>query len=105
MHAGADIMNGRRRTNTALAAPRIARPTSTILRVGRGCADEDALWFMPFSRDGGPLPWRMRFWIRSRYTPPPRATGSRPGCVTPVDPRARRSTSREDGERRVDPYP
>jgi hypothetical protein len=31
----------------------------------------------------------------------PRSTGSRPACVTPVDPRTRRSTPRQDGERRT----
>ena len=40
-------MSGRHTANAALTRPRIATLTSTILRVRRGSADGDALWFMP----------------------------------------------------------
>ena len=50
-------MSGRRTANAALTRPTIATLTSTILRVRRGGADGDALWFMPSleteSRCGG----------------------------------------------------
>jgi hypothetical protein len=53
MHVGADIMSGRRTKNAAHAKPRIARLTSRILRVRRGGADGDALWFMlPLETEG-----------------------------------------------------
>src|SRR4051812_8963710 len=38
---------------------------------------------------------------RSRVPCSPRSTGSRPACVTPVDPLARRSTLRQDGGRQI----
>jgi hypothetical protein len=46
-HLGADIISGRRTTNTAPAIPRIARLMSTILLVRLGGADSDALLFTP----------------------------------------------------------
>src|SRR5215207_5833104 len=44
---GADATSDGRTTNAAIAIPRIARLTSTILRVRRAGADSDALWCMP----------------------------------------------------------
>jgi hypothetical protein len=47
--------------NAAIATPRIARLTSTILRVRRTGADSDALWSMPAFEDGRLYRGRMRF--------------------------------------------
>src|SRR3569833_4462942 len=69
VHAGADIMRGRRTVNIAPARPRSARQPSVSLRRWRGGADR----FRPWG-------WRMRWRIRPRYTEPSGSSATRPSA-------------------------
>ena len=86
-------MSGRRTANAALARPRIARLRSTILRVRRGGADRDALWFMPpletEGRCGGVCDFRYARdtrnpGIKNWRTPAVRALKAGTGWLSPV---------------------